>query len=484
MCSRDKNGTKSTLQRKNFDNKYPQIGDELSGGNIARGCDRTPSSTLNPRNSRSDSELQGFSNFTGTKPGQNDDNFFSLQHGLYETLQDFCKEKKIMYIAPRPHVDFKPPRLHDASDCWYVFYSVKSPETGKFKRFRVKVNRGTVKERRAAAREIIASISQKLQLGWSPLSEGLSQRGAVPAFEVFSQFERVKEKEMEKQSIASYKSFIRTFRRFLEEAGFSERSLITSLDRSVAGDFLDHLEADSKISAATYNNYLSFMVTFFGWIQKRGYVRENIFLGFDRKPKKLTKKKRRTMEDHEVGKLFSFLAEDNPEYLAICVLCYCCFIRPKEISLLRCRDINLDTQTVHISEDIAKNDNESFRTIPTAAMPVFRRLDLSHPDWFLFGGHPGESGNFSPGRTPTTNKKIGHYWSRVVEPRCRFGAGVSFYSLKDTGITKTLSKGVSLNYVQQQADHSSPSITGVYVGKTAEAVAALKGIDIFPKGDA
>lgn len=480
MCSRDKNGTKISPKPKIDDKKCPPAGKDLSGINVAGGYNRAPSSTLNPRNSQNNNELRGFLENTGTKPGQDDDNLFSLQSGLYESLQEFCKEKKIMYIVPRPYVDFRPPKLNDTGKCWYVFFSVKNPETGKFKRFRKKVNHGTVKERRAAARELIASLSQQLQLGWNPLVSGSTQKGATPAYEVFDLYERVKEKEMEKQSIASYKSFIRTFRRFLEGAGFSERTLITSIDRDVARGFMDYLEADGKISPATYNNYLSFMVTFFGWIQKRGYIRENVFEGFERKPKKLTKKKRRAMEDWEVGVLFSFLAKENLEYLAICVLCYCCFIRPKEISLLRCQDIDLEKQTVHVSEEIAKNDNESFRTIPTAAMPLFRRLNLSHPEWFLFGGHLGNSRDFTPGRTPTTNKKIWHFWDKVVEPKCNFGDGVSFYSLKDTGITRTLSKGVSLNYVQQQADHSSPSITGIYVGKTAEAIEVLKGIDILP----
>lgn len=477
---RDKNGTKGNIMGRKHNNNSPDAGNDLSGINTGEGYNRAPSSTLNPRNSQYISELRGFSENTGTKPGQNDDNLFSLQSGLYESLQEFCKEKKIMYIVPRPYVDFRPPKLNDTGKCWYVFYSVKNPETGKFKRFRKKVNQGTIKERRAAAREIMASLSQQLLLGWSPFASGPNQKGVTPAFEVFSIFEKVKEKEMEKQSIASYKSFIRAFKRFLEGAGFSERTLITSIDRDVARGFMDYLEADGKISPATYNNYLSFMVTFFGWIQKRGYIRENVFDGFERKPKKLTKKKRRAMNDEEVQSLFSFLANENLEYLAICILCYCCFIRPKEISLLKCRDIDLERQTVHVSEEIAKNDNESYRTIPTAAMPLFRRLDLSHPEWFLFGGHVGNSRDFTPGRTPTSNKKIWHFWDKVVEPKCNFGDGVSFYSLKDTGITKTLSEGVSLNYVQQQADHSSPSITGIYVGKTAEAIEVLKGIDILP----
>lgn len=386
-----------------------------------------------------------------------------------------------MYIVPRPHVDFKPPKLHDTGDCWYVYYSVKNPETGKFKRYRVKVNRGTIREKKAAAREIMASLSQKLQLGWSPSTGGVSAKGAVPAFEVFQAFENVKAKEMEAQSIASYRSYIRAFRRFLESVGFTDRSLIISIDREVARDYLEHLEADNKISPATFNNYLSFMVTFFGWIRRRGYIQENVFEGFDRKPKKLTRKKRRLLEERELAVLFRFLAEENPEYLAICLLCYCCFLRPKEIALLRCSDIDLKHQTVHVSEDIAKNDNESFRTIPTVAMPVFRKLDLSRPDFYLFGRKNGDGSAFTPGPVSCGRKRIAHFWEKHIKDRDGIGKGVSFYSLKDTGITRTLSEGVALNFVQQQADHSSPAITGIYVGKTAEALEAMKGVDILPE---
>lgn len=452
------------------------------GYDIVGDVDKTPSSTLNSRKSIKTSDLREFSEKTGTKPGQSDINLFSLHYDLYRAVQDVCKEKKIMYLAPHAYIDFKPAKLHDSGECWYVYFSVKNPETGRFKRYRIKVNRGkTTREKRDIAREIIASVNQRLQLGWSPiLSESLTH-GAIPAFDVFDKFETVKEKEMERQSIVSYRSYIRIFRRFLLKNGFTERSLITSIDKDVARAFMDSLDDDAGVSAATWNNYLSFMVTFWAWIKKRGYVHENIFEGFERKPKRLTKKKRRTLEDGELAALFGFLAKENPEYLAICLLCYCCFIRPKEIALLRCRDINLSAQTVHVSEDIAKNDNESFRTIPTRAMPVFRKLDLSHPDWFVFGGNPGRAADFSPGQTPTTQKKIGHFWDRFIKPMKDIGEGVSFYSLKDTGITRSLSEGVALNFVQQQADHSSPAITGIYVGKTPKAMDAMKNLDILPE---
>lgn len=441
---------------------------------------RIQSSRQNSRNELKNSELREFEQKNGTDPGHDIVTPFSLHSSLYDVISEVCKEKKIMYILPRPHVDYKPPKLNSSGPCWYVYYSVKDPQTGRFKRYRVKVNRGSPKERRTAAREIIASLEQKLQLGWTPQSITTAPRGFTPAFDVFDAFENIKEKEMERQSIASYRSFIRSFRAFLEGAGFTDKTPIHAIDKDVARDYMDYLEANSEISPATYNNYLSFMATFFGWIRARGYLADNPFDGFRRKPKRLTRKKRRLLDEEELAILFRYLADTNTEYLAICLLCYCCFMRPKEIALLRCSDIDLEKQTVHVSEDIAKNDNESYRTIPTVAMPVFRQLDLSHPGWFLFGAHMGSGADFTPAREPTNQKKIGHFWEKYIKPRKDIGPGVSFYSLKDTGITRTLSEGVALNFVQQQADHSSPAITGIYVGKTAQAVDVLKGVDIIP----
>jgi len=384
-----------------------------------------------------------------------------------------------MLSQPRAFVDFTPPRLHKGAKEWYVYYYVRNPETGKMKRFRVKVNRyHSVKEKLAAARAVIAALSEKLALGWNPLFEHIAPKAGTPAYEVFDAFERAKAKEMEKQSLASYRSYVNCFRKWMIGRGATQRTLISSITHEHARAYLDYL--DDIVSPATWNNYLSFMVTFFTWIRKKGYIKDNPFEGFDRKPKRLTKKKRHMFDAEQLETLFSYLAKENPEFLSICLLCYCCFIRPKEISLLRCSDIDLEKQVVHVSEEIAKNDNESFRTIPDAAMPALRKLDLSHPEWFAFGYHAGNAKDFTPGKTPTTQKKIGHFWRRFVEPVCKFGKGISFYSLKDTGITRTLSEGVALNFVQQQADHSSPAITGIYVAKTALAIEKLKGVDIMP----
>lgn len=418
--------------------------------------------------------------FFHQKPGQIRDINFSLESSFFSMLQDFSKEKKMFFSLPKQYIDYKPPKLHRGKTSWYISYYVKHPETGRFRLFRVKVNHiKPVRERIQAAKEIMAGLQERLALGWNPLLERVAPRASSPAFQVFDTYIRVKEKEMEAQSMHTYRSYVRVFRQWLQGAGFTDQTLICSINETVARRFMAFLEEDKGVAPRTYNGYLSFLVTFFDWMRDKGYVQDNVFQKIQRKPKRLMKKKRRMLTDAELGKLYAFLDESNPEYLAVCLLCYCCFMRPKEIALLKCRDIDVRKQLVHVRPEIAKNDNESFRTIPDAMMPVIRRLDLSNPGMFLFGAHPGEGGNFTPGWKPTAKKKFSDYWASTVRDACGFPMDVQFYSQKDTGITNMLGEGTAINLVQQQADHSSVAMTALYVGHTATAADELKKSSIL-----
>ena len=426
-------------------------------------------------------DLRDFLIKTGTDPDQNIVSFFSLHPSLFDALQEVCKEKKIMFFRARPHVDFKPPKFHQAGPEWYVYYSVKNPDTGKFIRFRVKVNRGTVRERKEAGRQIMEALTEKLLIGWTPFSERTAPLSATPITGAMDAFYRVKAKELRRQSMNSYRSFLKVFREWLEENGASVATTVASFDDQAARAYMDYLEDKDAISPRSFNNYLSFMCTLFSWMVEKGYACTNPFLKIKRKPARLMKKKRRLLTDAELETLFSFLGQENVQFRAVCALCLCCFMRPKEIALLRCSDIDLERQVIHVAADVAKNGNESFRTIPSAIVPMLQQLDLSSPALYLFGRHDGEAGNFAPGPVPVSEKKFADFWKWCVRKKCGFGLELQLYSLKDTGITRMLGEKVPISFVQQQADHQSVAMTAIYVGKSPVATDILKGVDIIPE---
>lgn len=381
-----------------------------------------------------------------------------------------------MFFAQIPGIHYREAKLTRGS-VWFISFYCLDPFTGKLKRVRVKVNRiRNLRERRRKAENMVAAINQRLSMGWNPLADAGTMTNTATMSDCLDKFLKVKKKETEPATFRSYDSFVKTFRQYLQSAGFDRHSLIASFDRRHALAFMDLTE--QKVGPKTYNNYLNFFRGLFIWMGEKGYCDGNPFEGIDKKPKRLIKKNRRILTDAELLRLFSYLDIHNREYLAMCLLCYGCFVRPKEIALLKCKDLDIDGQLLHVSAEISKNDNESRRTIPDEIVPVLRDLDLSDPELFLFGAHKNQW-DFTPGKTALCSRKIAKYWELVLRPELGFGMELKFYSLKDTGITNMLSSGVPINLVQRQADHSSVAMTAIYVGNKADANGELKHAKIF-----
>ena len=422
-------------------------------------------------------ELESFPLKNGAKPGQQ---FPSL----YDTLDALCKEKKMSFLKPTPFVDYVPARLSESKE-WVVVWYVKDPVTNKMIRCRKKFNRiKQLTKRRASAKAFINTINERLALGWNPAVTSIAPRATTKLFEALDLFLKVKAKEAEENSMRSYRSYISMFKTWLKDKDISEDAYVCAITYEVAMELMDDVDSRKDISPRTYNNYLMFFRLLFNWMIDHDFISDNPFDRIKRKPKKLTKKKRRILTDHELNMLFEYLGKNNPNYLCMSLLCYCCFLRPKEIVSLKCNDIDLIKQVVHIRSEIAKNDNDSFRTIPDVIVPILRNLELSNGGLYLFSGSGSDTPyEFSPGRTQVCSRKIAKYWDTYVRPACGFNQDLQFYSLKDSGVTKMLTEKIPINLVQKQADHSSVAMTAIYVGDLPEANTELKKVNILPYGN-
>ena len=410
---------------------------------------------------------------TGTQPGQ----IYEIQTvSLHDAILELCKEKKMRFFKPIPYVHYVPAKLHDTGKVWYISYYVINPTTGKLKRLRIKINHITpIRCRRKVAKEMIADINERLVLGWNPLDESTTFKG-IKAFEAMDLFLKAKAKESEDSTIRTYRSQVRIMKKWLLDNGFNQDSYAAAFNKEVAMSFMNDVDNDDDLCAQTYNNKVRFYSIMCNWMVEKGYLASNPFASIKRKSKKLTRKTRRTFSPSELETLWNVLERSNKGYLLACLFCYCCFMRPKEIVMLKCGDVDLKRQIVNVRGEVAKNDNDSQRTIPDAMLKYLSDVDLSHPDWYLFSGAKYE---FRPGPTKIWSQRISDYWFETVRASCGFGNDLQFYSLKDTGITNMLGKGVPVSYVRQQADHSSLSMTSVYVGKSARANEDLKRIDIL-----
>lgn len=441
---------------------------------------RISSSPLDKHKALNINNLEPYSVEKRDRNGTLNNNNILSDINLYDILQDLSEKKKMQFFKPIPYCHYKTCTLSTGKD-WFVSFYVLDPSNEKLKRIRIKINRekSFVKRKKIAAL-IMEAINQRLALGWNPLIEKKAPKAFSKLFEVFDIFLRVKKKESEENTFRCYNSYLKMFRLWLQEEGFTPESFSNSVTSEIAQQFMDDVENDERLSARTFNNYLSFFFSLFNWMKEKGYTTGNPFEHIKKKPKRLTKKTRRILTDEELSRLISFLAKDNHQYLAMALICYCCFVRPKEIVLLRCEDIDLEKQTIHIREEIAKNDNNSYRTIPDDLLPILRRIDLSKPKYYVFGKN--NHYDFSPSPRKLCSRRIATYWEQVIRPKCGFGMDLQFYSLKDTGITNMV--GVApINLVQKQADHSSLAMTSIYLGQRSDANETLKKASILPKID-
>ena len=194
------------------------------------------------------------------------------------------------FFKPTPYVEYLPPKLTEGKE-WYVHYSVINPATGKMVRYRNKVNRPkTVKERRQIAKLMIASISEKLALGWNPILEKEAPKSYHTLIEAMDTFLKVKTKETEENSLRSYKSYIKILKNWLTENNYPQDLYVAQFNEPAALDFMDDVEDDDRLSARTYNNYRSFYVLLWNWFIEKKYASTNPFSNIKKKPKKLTKK--------------------------------------------------------------------------------------------------------------------------------------------------------------------------------------------------
>ena len=395
---------------------------------------------------------------------------------LYAILTDLSERKKMKFLAPVPNKDYRCCQLSQGQE-WFVYFYVRSPKTGKLQRVRYKINRiHNVKDRKKWALKMMDALDQRLTMGWNPLLEEAAPKSMTGMFAALDDFLAAKSKESEENTMRSYRSFVANLKKWLRLHRFTDTSMVASFTDDMATALMT--EVEDQVGAKTYNNYLNFYKGLFIWLQNKGYAVSNPFAKFSKKPRRLTKKKRRLLTDAELQRLFDYCKQGRPEHYPLCLMTYCCLVRPKELALLKCADVDIERQRVHIRAEIAKNDNDSYRTIPSVALDAFKKLDLSHPEYYLFGKNKGTD-NFSPAMMPICSRKIANWWNAYVRPACGFGQDVQFYSLKDTGITNMLVDGVPINLVQQQADHYSVAMTAVYVGRI-DATEGLKTADILP----
>ena len=355
-------------------------------------------------------------------------------------------------------ITYYPAELHESKE-WYISYYVLNPYTNKMIRRKVKVNRiKSITERRKFAREIIVSVNNKLSTGWNPFIEQDTTRTFVKYKDAIKDYFTAKRKELKKISTDDYNFFVKRLNEWINRR--NPDIYLGEITDIIAVDFMLYVKALPSIGNRSYNNHLAFYRTLWNWFVAWKYCKVNPFTSIPKINKKLIQKKRKYIERHELQRLVSFLEKENTLYLAACMLCYYCLLRPDDLSELRLSSFDFTRNLVFIRMEETKNKHDSYRVIPISLEKYLLAIDWGKlsPNDYIFSHRT----KFTSGAKKLDSREFARYWADVIRPACGFGMEKQFYGLKDTGITNLMADGVSPGYVQGQADHSSLEVTNKY----------------------
>lgn len=345
-----------------------------------------------------------------------------------------------------------------ADNDWQIEYYAQNPQTGKMKRFRIRVNKivkhaKNKREARVQIAKMCEQINVKLYDGWNPFFEGEDSRLYTKISDVANIYLKEKSKELRPDTMRCYTSFSNIL---LQWVGRTNPELFCSLfDKSKAVRFMDYIYNERNVSSRTYNDYLKLSRCFFEWAISKGYSKENPFIQLKMKRKE---RKTRTIIDADTRKKITNHLKGNP-FLLVCMLVYHSLIRPKEIRNLRIGDIDLLSHCIKVSGEISKNHNTRYAAISTQIEDLINELGIMKKpkSWYIFS----DPETLSPGTNKLYDAKFTKEFAKVRK-ELKLPANMQLYSFRDTGIFEMLKSNVDDLSVMQHADHSSLDITSIY----------------------
>ena len=372
------------------------------------------------------------------------------------------------------------PKLYDCgkdiSKQWFIYYSYLDDHTKKMVVFRVYKGFNkydSIKEKRRHARRLIDKYTKLLKNGWNPFdaeTEVIYKNNL--AYEIAGKLEKKKAKktlsyyisvflEEKRKSIAhesykTYQSQLRYFNDFITLKRLANKSIV-HFEEKHAKEFFDYLENSKKLAGKTLNKYRNLLSSIWNYFGEENILIQNVF-------KKIKKYKEYTVAQKPIKPNVMELLKDelernDPQLWLAAEFQYYCFIRPKELRLMKIGDIDLFDGRVTLRSDTTKNSKTRIVDIPIH----FNKKLFTH---YKLNDYPENFYVFSLEQKPSA-RKVGknYFWSRfdAIRKKLNIPKDYKFYGFKHTGAVVALKEGANIKDIQQQMGHHSLEVTDEYL---------------------
>lgn len=163
----------------------------------------------------------------------------------------------------------------------------------------------------------------------------------------------------------------------------------------------------------------------------------------------------RYFQQHQARRLLSHIDQADPELGLFVRFLYYCFIRPKELRMLRVGDVLLEEGDIRVPGEVSKNTKTQFVAIPAAFRPSLNFLYEKPAADYIFPSPQDASKPISKNNMYRRHK--------AILDELRFGQGYTLYSWKHTGAVMAAKAGISVKELQLQLRHHSLDETDKYL---------------------
>jgi integrase len=354
----------------------------------------------------------------------------------------------------------------DSGKDWYVWFRFN----GVLKFVKIGLNQiQDYDERLSEAQALADVLKERLQKGWIPLIKEKkiveAQQREILTLNDALDFGLQKKKHL--LSTSSYKDYKCSVNFFKYSAKKNEidKIPIHSCERYHVKLVMDFLQNEKKWKNKNFNKHLGVIKTIFSELVEWDYLKFNIVRDIRSKKEEKTEGYIQPTDDQQ-RVIFDYLKKIDYNFYVFCCIEYYLGIRPKEILLLKCNDIDLNERLIKISAEDSKDNSYRYVPILEPVFSILKKWDLSEKGNYLIG-RPKPYGTkfpkedyFCPNPYKINRKTATHKWRVYIIDGLKIN--VKCYSLKHKGANDKLKAGIPLKTISEMFGHSEEKITEIY----------------------
>jgi site-specific recombinase XerD len=277
------------------------------------------------------------------------------------------------------------------------------------------------------------------------------QRGAnVEMRDFLDEYIAICKSTLKPKTVVTYNGMIDRFRTWCR----AHRINLKRVSMQEAQFYTDYLYSENLHNNTVAHNINVLRIAYNKMLMRK-VVKANPFQ--DIKTRKKAPQPLQFFTDRHIKLIKGWCLEFDAQLWLACELQFSCFIRPKEMRLLRVHDFNLDEGIIDIRATVSKNGKAQCVIIPDHLLPTWRaRLAGCNGNQYVFtiSGMPGD-------------QMAGRDYLSKHHKKCLTALGIEgnfgFYSWKHTGVIKAVRNGINIRDIQNQLRHHSLDMVQRYL---------------------